>query len=140
MTQQRVRLTQAAATRFPDLAGQTGIPVARDRPGNDTDWVFIVWPDPRGAAYEPRHMAPAGRRGDRGARGRAATPRSVRPERASAVSRQGGRSMTAVQIPLPGMPWHRVRGARQGVHVRQRLRGLQRRGMGQDYRGGGTFR
>ena len=55
MTTQRVRLTQAAATRFPDLAGQTGIPVGRDRPGSDTDWVFIVWPDPRGAAYEPRH-------------------------------------------------------------------------------------
>ena len=51
----RVRLTPAAATRFPDLAGREGIRVSTDRGDPLLTWVLIVWPDPRGAAYEPRH-------------------------------------------------------------------------------------
>ena len=43
MMTNRVRLTPAAATRFPDLAGRAGSIVLRDRLGGDAAWVLVSW-------------------------------------------------------------------------------------------------
>ena len=43
----RVRLTQAAATRFPDLAGRTGTVL-----GTDAGWARVMW-DGHGCAWMP---------------------------------------------------------------------------------------
>ena len=39
----RVRLTQAAATRFPDLAGRTGSLMPSDLAPDVRAWVRVVW-------------------------------------------------------------------------------------------------
>ena len=43
MTTNRVRLTEAAATRFPDLAGQTGTVGVAEFSGGKTAWVLVLF-------------------------------------------------------------------------------------------------